>query len=77
MSKGEYLIVPKGTKFMGSGKLGLTKYLIGLFNGVAFFLTIQMIHCSLHRVKGWLDIATPDVKNMDQIASSVLSKVNL
>ena len=23
MSKGEYLIVPKGTKFMGSGKLGL------------------------------------------------------
>ena len=24
MSKIEYLIVPKGTKFMGSGKLGLT-----------------------------------------------------
>ena len=24
MSKGEYLIVPKGTKFTGSGKLGLT-----------------------------------------------------
>ena len=23
MSKGEYLIVPKGTKFMGPGKLGL------------------------------------------------------
>ena len=23
MSKGEYLIVPKGTKFKGSGKLGL------------------------------------------------------
>ena len=23
MSKGEYLIVPKGTKFRGSGKLGL------------------------------------------------------
>ena len=23
MSKGEYLIVPKGTKFTGSGKLGL------------------------------------------------------
>ena len=23
MSKGEYLIVPKGTKFEGSGKLGL------------------------------------------------------
>ena len=24
MSEGEYLIVPKGTKFKGSGKLGLT-----------------------------------------------------
>ena len=24
MSKGEYLIVPKGTKFTASGKLGLT-----------------------------------------------------
>ena len=24
MSKGEYVIVPKGTKFMGAGKLGLT-----------------------------------------------------
>ena len=23
MSKGEYLIIPKGTKFKGSGKLGL------------------------------------------------------
>ena len=23
MSKGEYLILPKGTKFTGSGKLGL------------------------------------------------------
>ena len=23
MSKGEYVIVPKGTKFMGAGKLGL------------------------------------------------------
>ena len=23
MSKGEYLIIPKGTKFTGSGKLGL------------------------------------------------------
>ena len=26
MSKGEYLIVPKGTKFTGSGKLGLRHY---------------------------------------------------
>ena len=28
MSKGEYVIVPKGTKFTGSGKLGLR--LLGL-----------------------------------------------
>ena len=26
MSKGEYLIIPKGTKFKGSGKLGLTGF---------------------------------------------------
>ena len=26
MSKGEYLIVPKGTKFTGSGKLGLNEF---------------------------------------------------
>ena len=25
MSKGEYVIVPKGTKFTGAGKLGLKK----------------------------------------------------
>ena len=28
MSKGEYLIVPKGTKFKGSGKLGLNNILM-------------------------------------------------
>ena len=28
MSKGEYLIVPKGTKFKGSGKLGLITLLL-------------------------------------------------
>ena len=28
MSKGEYLIVPKGTKFKGSGKLGLRMLLL-------------------------------------------------
>ena len=26
MSKGEYLIVPKGTKFKGAGKLGLKNW---------------------------------------------------
>ena len=30
MSKGEYLIVPKGTKFTGSGKLGLRLSYISL-----------------------------------------------
>ena len=28
MSKGEYLIVPKGTKFTGSGKLGLSAWAV-------------------------------------------------
>ena len=28
MSKGEYLIVPKGTKFKGSGKLGLINHVV-------------------------------------------------
>ena len=31
MSKGEYLIVPKGTKFTGSGKLGLRGVHMELF----------------------------------------------
>ena len=30
MSKGEYFIVPKGTKFTGSGKLGLKIYIFGM-----------------------------------------------
>ena len=33
MSKGEYVIVPKGTKFMGSGKLGLRVLKIFLNRG--------------------------------------------
>ena len=33
MSKGEYLIVPKGTKFTGSGKLGLS--IIGISTSVS------------------------------------------
>ena len=28
MSKGEYLIVPKGTKFTGAGKLGLSVFMV-------------------------------------------------
>ena len=33
MSKGEYLIVPKGTKFKGSGKLGLVSWDSDLWEG--------------------------------------------
>ena len=38
MSKGEYLIVPKGTKFTGAGKLGLTfnLYLTYTFDKIFF-----------------------------------------
>ena len=39
MSKGEYLIVPKGTKFTGSGKLGLrlqTTYWTGISSKMIF-----------------------------------------
>ena len=31
MSKGEYLIVPKGTKFTGAGKLGLNRQIFGFY----------------------------------------------
>ena len=34
MSKGEYVIVPKGTKFTGSGKLGLKKIIITTTNKI-------------------------------------------
>ena len=33
MSKGEYLIVPKGTKSTGAGKLGLKGYLFYILCG--------------------------------------------
>ena len=36
MSKGEYLIVPKGTKFTGAGKLGLNLYDFYLGTGLQF-----------------------------------------
>ena len=37
MSKGEYLIVPKGTKFTGSGKLGLTE-------NVLYYKNVHNLH---------------------------------
>ena len=36
MSKGEYVIVPKGTKFTGSGKLGLIVDINALLTCVSF-----------------------------------------
>ena len=48
MSKIEYLIVPKGTKFMGSGKLGLitTVSLHNLYFSLCLkLLVIVLGHC--------------------------------
>ena len=39
MSKIEYLIVPKGTKFTGSGKLGLSH----LPNHTLFYLSLNLL----------------------------------
>ena len=39
MSKGEYVIVPKGTKFRGVGKLGLTKSKTSIF--------MDLVHCEV------------------------------
>ena len=41
MSKGEYLIVPNGTKFKGLGKLGLSGSIAGVKN-LDFFLKLDM-----------------------------------
>ena len=44
MSKGEYLIVPKGTKFTGAGKLGLKSALLfilqSIYNAFAQIFTL-------------------------------------
>ena len=54
MSKGEYLIVPKGTKFMGSGKLGLrgqkskcvifSKFSNGYFSYKLHSMAMRLMH---------------------------------
>ena len=43
MSKGEYLIVPKGTKFTGSGKLGLTTKSQRLVNRGAVRIILKVL----------------------------------
>ena len=41
MSKGEYVIVPKGTKFTGAGKLGLRLF---CFNDYTFTLPNMQVY---------------------------------
>ena len=51
MSKGEYLIVPKGTKFTGAGKLGLTvkrPSFISITCAPVFFPILSDFRCTLH-----------------------------
>ena len=43
MSKGEYLIVPKGMKFKGSGKLGLMRSDVLSILGVKLSLVIAVL----------------------------------
>ena len=45
MSKGEYLIVPKGTKFTGSGKLGLGKKYCNRPRSPSFWLCYSTFEC--------------------------------
>ena len=44
MSKGEYLIVPKGTKFTGAGKLGLRLFAA---NGQLLAQTYEHLDCDI------------------------------
>ena len=53
MSKGEYVIVPKGTKFTGSGKLGLNR------KEQKLCILAHQIQKSLRRGKGQRPFATP------------------
>ena len=49
MSKGEYLIVPKGTKFTGAGKLGLSA--VGVYKNVYIIALLPYA--------GMLDLVVP------------------
>ena len=66
MSKGEYLIVPKGTKFTGAGKLGLIK------NGRNCYDSDQM-HSSQSKCKtNIIMIISSAVHDIDEIAPLIL-----
>ena len=43
MSKSEYVTVPKGTKFIGSGELGLTIHLVSAPSHVWFYM-VQIVN---------------------------------
>ena len=50
MSKGEYLIVPKGTKFTGSGKLGLKEY--NLWKSILYIRSYNQSVALKHAIMG-------------------------
>ena len=45
MSKGEYVIIPKGTKFRGAGKLGLKGLNLRILVLIAVNLAIKSYFC--------------------------------
>ena len=51
MSKGEYVIVPKGTKFRGAGKLGLKVGIFLLFFPKNTKLQLSSYNIQIHTVK--------------------------
>ena len=72
MSKGEYLIIPKGTKFKGSGKLGLTLIYLKSTFGQARFLMNNNQCCSqvhLFRVQDQDRVLSSQVKDHHQVLS--------
>ena len=59
MSKGEYLIVPKGTKFMGSGKLWLSATFSLKYGKLPLKLRVSLMFQGLHlSVKGFTYLLT-------------------
>ena len=53
MPKGEYLIVPKGTKFTGSGKLGLRKNTSKQKSFAQFRTHFTPLFCEIEEFEKW------------------------
>ena len=69
MSKGEYLIVPKGTKFKGSGKLGLS---------TSRFQFLIKFHCKkvlLLLIQGCIPFQVGNSHNFVPFGQSQLSQI--